>query len=567
MSLRVKVLGLFLLLAAVPLVGLGAFEYWRSHRAVETLLASQNARIAGRVAEVIEGRAALLESDLLLLSENAETQRWLNRRGDGEPEEAPEQEGRRFLDEAWSRIGAGYASLQLADAQGQTLYDAGREGEGPAPSRGVLDPAEQPVHDLLTGRLIGTVRLRPILEALVPVDVIATGFGDQGVGMVLDRVSGRILFHSSDVVHPLSINDILGAGFKPSQLDAPNGTFRYQARDTLRVAAYATISALPWIVVMSGAVSEFAAPFEDVGRTTLLLFLAVAVLATVTFGTFLRRTTRSLEELTAAAAVVGGGDFSPRLPAAGRDEVGRLTTSFEGMVARVRDMMDETRASRQMAVLGEFAAQLSHEIRNPLTAIKLNLQKIERVTRDTGALAETARPLEIALREVGRLDGVVRGVLDLARQEPEPRKLASLHALVSETLDLVRDQAGAQGVRIAATLAASQDQLLLSPGRIKGALLNLFLNALEAMPSGGVLQVNSSEGDGKIELLVADTGPGIHVEQRAAIFRPFATTKPGGTGLGLPLARRTIEEHGGTLSVVESNHGAKLLIQLPRSNA
>lgn len=565
MSLRTKVLGLFLLLAAVPLIGLGAFEYWRSHRAVEALLASQNARIAGRVAEVIEGRAALLESDLLLLSENTETQRWLGLPGDSSADSALAREGRRFLDDMWSRIGAGYAGLQLTDAQGQLLYDAGREEESGGMNRGALDPAERPVHDLLTGRLIGMVRLRPILEALVPVEVIATGFGDQGFGMVVDRSSGRILYHPDAMVRPRPAIDVLGAGFRPDQFVSPRGTFRHRASDTLRVAAYASITALPWMVVMSGAVNEFAAPFEDVGRTTLLLFLAVAVLATVTFGTFLRRTTRSLEELTAAAAVVGGGDFSPRLPVAGGDEVGRLTTSFGGMVARVRDMMDEIRASRQMAVLGEFAAQLSHEIRNPLTAIKLNLQKIERVTRDTGAAAEVARPLEIALREVGRLDGVVRGVLDLARQEPEPREPRSLHAVVREALEVVADQAGAQGVRLSVGLAATDDRVLLSPGRIKGALLNLFLNALEVMPSGGVLQVDSRNGNSTVEVTVADTGPGIREDQRAAIFRPFATTKPGGTGLGLPLARRAIEEHGGTLGVEESSQGARLVIRLPVS--
>jgi signal transduction histidine kinase len=132
----------------------------------------------------------------------------------------------------------------------------------------------------------------------------------------------------------------------------------------------------------------------------------VAGLVTLVFSQMVRRTTRSLEDLTTATAVVGEGNFTPEFPRAGTDEVGRLTTSFGTMVNKVRETVAEIQASRQMAVLGEFAAHLSHEVRNPLTSIKLNLQKPERDQREGRLPDSAAVPLGIALRESARLDDV-----------------------------------------------------------------------------------------------------------------------------------------------------------------
>jgi signal transduction histidine kinase len=551
------------------MLGLGLIVYTRSLRAVEQLVSDQNARLAERAVESMEARAAVLESDLLLLAENAETQRWLAARAAHLPDDSAAREGERFLADAWERVGAGYAGLELADVDGRVMFGASREGgtlRGTSPTwRPGLSPMQRSVHELGTGRPLGTIRLQPVLEAMVPATVISGGFGERGIGMVVDRSSGRILWHPESSALPRQATDVLGANFDLATLTDARGSFRYRASDTLRIASYANLATLPWTVVMSGATSEFATPFARVGQSTLLLFIAVALLATLAFSTMLRRSTRNLEALTGAAEVVGQGNFSPSLPPTGADEVGRLSAAFGGMVRRVHEMVEEVRISRQMVVLGEFAAQLSHEIRNPLTSIKLNLQKLERAHRGDGDAETTARPLEIALREVDRLDGVVRGVLTLARQESTERKRASVHAVVVEAVEVVADQARVQSVRIERELNAPLDVILMDQSRIKGALLNLFINSLEAMPSGGTLRITSTTSGDSIQLRVADTGPGIPLDQRAAVFRPFSTTKEGGTGLGLPLARRTMEDHGGTI-VIEENPdvpGACIVVSLP----
>jgi hypothetical protein len=125
MSLRARLLALFLLFAVVPLLALGGMEYVRSLRALEALIGAQNARVAERIAETIGNRAALLQSDLLLLAENAETQRWLVRRAVGRDDSVAAGEAHQFLQDVWNRIGTSYASLVYRDRLGTEIYRLG----------------------------------------------------------------------------------------------------------------------------------------------------------------------------------------------------------------------------------------------------------------------------------------------------------------------------------------------------------------------------------------------------------------------------------------------------------
>lgn len=568
MSLRAKLLALFLLLAIVPLLALGGIEYARSLRALEALIAAQNARIAQRVAATIQGRANLLRSDLLLLAQNAETQRWLSRRASGALDQGAEQEAARFVQDAWVRMGASYAELTYRDQDGQVIYHLG-EFQGNPASGGFAAVAE-PVREAGSAKAFGSVSLQPVVGAILPLDLLGSGFGETGRGMVLDRERQKVIYHPDRLMNGAAYDSLIATGaweLGAESLERPTGTFRYRSRDTLRVASFVSLTSPRWTVVVSGEVDEFAGPFTAVRRWTLLLFAGVGLVATLIFSQLLRRTTRSLEELTSATAVVGQGDFAPALPPSGRDEVGRLTASFQTMVSKIREMLSQIETSRQMAVLGQFAAHLSHEIRNPLTSIKLNLQKIEREAREGRMPESTGRPLEIALREVGRLDGVVRGVLDLTRTRTREVASCSLHRLADETLEMLASQAENRGVRIERAFAGGDDAVWVDPSQVKGALLNLVLNALDAMPQGGILRVSTTRQEGRIRLSIVDTGTGISDEARTEIFRPFFTTKASGTGLGLSLAKRAMEDNGGSLALAPERQrgGAEFVIELPQT--
>jgi signal transduction histidine kinase len=217
-----------------------------------------------------------------------------------------------------------------------------------------------------------------------------------------------------------------------------------------------------------------------------------------------------------------------------------------------------------MAAVGEFAAQISHEIRNPLTSIKLNLQKMERAKRAGRLPPETDKPLEITLREINRMDRVVHGVLQLGRSRATTHGRINVSQIVKETIDVASPQLERTGVTLRSEFASAGGDVWVrgDAALLSGALLNVILNAAEAAVGGEVFVDVEHTGSGG-RVTIRDTGPGIPREHRERIFEPFFTTKEGGTGLGLALAQRTIEEHGGSLRLAEPAVGAAFVLELP----
>ena len=572
-SLRARLLGLFALLAVGPLLTVGVFDYVRSRRLIENLIATQTDTIARRAAETIRDRYGVIASDILLLTENADVQRFLRVRdtGDSALIRAARDTAERFLQSAWRVDSASYYAVELRDLSGGLLFrlsdDAASDG------RKRESTITTPLRDVDRGRVVGSLVLDVRMESLLADARFGPVFGRSGDLLVIERASGRVIRRLPGLATGLTARDLIGAVWTDVK-DAGatgHGTMRYAgADDSARVASFVNLAEPPWTVVSSTAVSEFASAF---GRTraldaTFLLILAATVAAA--FVVLVRQATRSLEQLTHAAAIVARGDLSPSLPRPTADEVGTLSRAFAHMVERVRSMMREIAVSRQLAVLGEFAAQLSHEVRNPLTSIKLDLQGMQRRVR-SGALPASAAPaIESALREVNRLDSVVHGVLELARQSPTSRTRCSVHDAVDRAVAAVRAQLDTRSIQVEPCLGAAASELHGDIDLLTGLFINLLLNASDAQPDGGaigILSTNRDAGDARwIDVTVADDGPGIAQERREDVFRPFYTSRHDGTGLGLPLALRTAREHGGhvDLGVTPAGYrGAAFVVSLP----
>lgn len=581
MSLRAKLIALFFLLAVLPLVGIGAIGYVQSMRALRGLIAAQTGTIAERAASELGERYVQRESDLLLLAENAETQRLYRARASGDAAQwtAALPGADAYLRTAWQQFARSYEWVEFRDARGFVVYRLGEPVTGVAESgaRGALTVAK-PIVDSRSGAPLGTLVAVVRRDALIPSAVLENRFGRAGYTMVLDRGAGVVVYHPSHALVHQPVAALLGPGgwgVDTALLARERGTFGYRERDTARVAAFISLGTPPWTVLSSGAVDEFAVPFVRTRLVNLALVLLVTAATAVAFVVLTRRATQSLQHLTRAADEVGGGNLAPDLPRAGGDEVGRLSAAFGMMVGRVRGMLREVETSRNMAAVGEFAARLSHEIRNPLTSIKLNLQRLERDVSAGALPPDSAVPVRISLREIERLDRVVRGVLALGRDRPGRRERCGLHGILAEALEVVRPQLEQQGVVIETGFDAPCDRVAGELEHLKAVFLNLFLNAAEAMPDGGHLRV-TSEGDdpaeggaaARLRVRVADTGRGVPAELRDRIFKPFFSTKSHGTGFGLPLAARTVEEHGGRLQLAAgapdgSHSGAVFVVELP----
>jgi two-component system sensor histidine kinase HydH len=233
--------------------------------------------------------------------------------------------------------------------------------------------------------------------------------------------------------------------------------------------------------------------------------------------------------------------------------------------------MQQNARNRQMAAIGELASHVSHEIRNPLSSIKLNLQSIDRELRSGAVPIDLHDVVQLCLREVNRLDGTVQGVLRLAgSHEPQLTHLA-VHAVLRDALQTMQPQLEERGIALDLQLDALRDDVRADATQLRGVFVNLLVNGRDAMPDGGTLRVwtelaEESARGRTIRVHVADDGPGVRPEDRDRIFQPFFTTKATGSGIGLPLAVRTIEKHGGRLWLErrsELERGAEFVIELP----
>jgi len=255
---------------------------------------------------------------------------------------------------------------------------------------------------------------------------------------------------------------------------------------------------------------------------------------------------------------------------------------------RVRDAELRARSAERLAEIGTMTSGLAHEIKNPLSTLGLNAQLLE---EDLEAIAESVeepgardrlgrarRRFESLGREAGRLREILEDFLQFAGRVRLNRQPADAHVLIEELVDFFEPQARADGVELRAQLDARPATFSGDVALLKQALLNLLINAVQAMAAarqrglahGGadLLMIRTDRRRGfdgeQLCIDVIDTGPGMPDDVRRRVFEPYFSTKSGGTGLGLPTTRRIIEEHGGTIVVhAEAGRGTDFSIVLP----
>lgn len=567
MTLRAKLLALFAVLGVVPILALGVFNYRRSMEALENLIRSRTGSIARQGAEEIGQLYAHRQSDLLLLAGNAETLYLYRAHAEGNPAvwEKALSTANHYLLHAWEVVGASYQCVEFRDTAGEVLYEL---GSNQGPSQDVVE-ITLPIRDLETSRELGTLATTVHLDAILRRERLDISFGQEGYSVVFDRKNDLILHYPRRAFIQQSLSKLIGPeGWQvdPAIFSDDSGSFIFREENSARVASFVSLAAPPWTVISTASVNEFAAPFARTRTINLILVLLITMTIAVAFFLMTRRATRSLEGLTIAADEIAGGNFAPRLPPAGSDEVGRLSSAFAVMVKEVREMLIRIEQSRHMAAIGQFAAQISHEIRNPLTSIKLNLQSLEREVSSERIPSDCARPVQICLREITRLDRVVRGALSLARTRSSTLENCSIHAAVEEALDVLRPQLDEREINIEAALRASRDTVQGDSEKLKGVFLNLLLNGADAMAEGGTIRISTEMSASKIRVRVTDEGSGVPPDLIEKIFEPFFSTKKEGTGFGLAVALQTVEEYGGTLRLDEYENAAKgavFVVELP----
>lgn len=307
-------------------------------------------------------------------------------------------------------------------------------------------------------------------------------------------------------------------------------------------------------------------------RHTVLLMAAIGAIVVcavmvVTLALVVRRPMLELEE---SIQRVSDGDLKATVTFADRnDDIGDLGRNFNLMVRQLRDSRQEierlhvTQMSRaeHLATLGELAAGLAHEIRNPLAGIA---GVMDIIGRDLPATSPARDVLKDVREEVLRINRIVTDLLDTARPRAPQIQAADLNVTVDHAFMFAREQGKSKPIRFHCTKDESLPPIEHDPAQIHQVLLNLMLNAIQAIDGAGVVSISVEQRGRTAAVEVKDTGPGIPPETLNNIFRPFFTTKGHGTGLGLSLAKRIVEDHGGRIDVASMpGHGCTFTVLLP----
>jgi signal transduction histidine kinase len=291
---------------------------------------------------------------------------------------------------------------------------------------------------------------------------------------------------------------------------------------------------------------------------------ALTVLVGILMALYARRVVSPVGLVTKRARAVAAGDLSARPVIVSDDELGELSLTFESMVQAIGDARERLLAAERLAAIGKMAAHVTHEVRNPLSSIALNLDLLE---DELGHDNAEARALFRAIgQEVQRLSSLSDQYLSMARRKAPEFEPTDTGGLLRDAVGFLRREIELSGTELSLDVEGELPWLAVDPNQLRQALFNLLRNAREALAGSGHIVVRAAVRDGAVVIEIEDDGPGVPSAAVERLFDPFFTTKEHGTGLGLGVTREIITAHGGTLDYhPREGGGSRFELRLPQS--
>lgn len=347
--------------------------------------------------------------------------------------------------------------------------------------------------------------------------------------------------------------------------------WEYEREGVDRIGGFARIGNTDLLAVaeVPKAAAYFAS--RELLRELMAVALALLMIAALVGMLWSHQLTDSITRLVHASRVIGKGDFNVRVQIRSQDEIGTLAESFNQMATELYDReraLKEAQAqliqSEKLAAFGQLGAGVAHEIKNPLAGILGVVQLMRRETKQADSLGEGLAMIE---KETRRCKEILDNLLRFARQEKVSFAPVEVSSVIKDAVAIMSHQLSLHQVKLEADVAPALAPFFGNANQIQQVLMNLILNAEQAMAGrGGQVQVGARAVNGRIEIRVADSGPGIAKELQHRIFEPFFSTKETGkgTGLGLSVSYGIVQEHKGTIAVEsEPGAGATFIICLP----
>jgi signal transduction histidine kinase len=410
------------------------------------------------------------------------------------------------------------------------------------------------------------------------------------------------LYSNADPYNPNATSadhDAAAIGFDPSRLAGANGAIagavHYQALiDAARKSGQQTNGIVNLTGRREDSLNATAIPLENqAGEVMAVLVVAISragmveaqqhiraiaygvaaggIFLAIVFSLWVAaRVSRPIEQLARAAEEVASGNWDARVPSRGRDEVSVLARSFNHMTEQLSSQRERLIQSERVAAWRELARRLAHELKNPLFPLQLTVENLVRARAlPAEEFDEIFRESTATLgAEIANLKTIIGRFSDFSKMpKPELERIDAKDAIARvRALYAPASDPNAPAIRFECDLAEEAMPINADPELLHRALSNLVLNAIDAMPEGGVLTLSAQPKDEMVELGVADTGEGLTPEECERLFTPYYTTKQHGTGLGLAIVQSVVADHAGTIAAESRpSGGAAFIITLPRA--
>lgn len=419
-----------------------------------------------------------------------------------------------------------------------------------------------------TGYLAARVSLKDMWDL---VDNIQLGEGQrEGFGNAYVATgNGRLIAHP-ERERVYRQDDLSGSPVGMALGEQQSGTLVYTGASGEMVAAFATVTPIGWKVVIEQPADRAFARSRDMILGISVLMVISAAVASLIGILVVRKIVRPIYELVRGAQMFARGRLTHTIETPGHGELTTLAREFNQMARELLEKERRLKQAERLATLSKFATILSHEIRNPLNSMIINLRILKRdMEKQNGDLGNRGGHYEKVISEIWRIDSLVENFLNYAR----PPELMPYPHDINEVLDEVvathQGTAQERGVRIVTRYQDGELPVSVDVNQIKQVFLNIMLNAFDAMEAGGTLTISTErapprdrgdltpEGFGdspRVNIKFEDTGRGIDPGRLDRIFEVYYTSKSTGTGLGLPIAQQIVEKHGGVITV-ESTPG------------
>jgi len=602
-NLQLKVTLVFLLIALLPLGTVSIFSVRTANTVIHSIVQNQLENVAADKQALLERWLMERKADVQVLA-GSTAARQLN------PSEAAA-----YFELVRDQYGV-YRRFRISNAEGRVVYDSredccvscaseewyrraivGRpymsEIELAAAGQESVFRLAAPIRSAdgaVQGVLCAAVSTRPIVASVLRVKL-----GKSGECYLVDG-TGTFLAHQ-DGYRILNENIAQSESFKHI-FDTAEGQAIYTDYRGIQVLGAArSLEGIDWHVVVEQDRDEAFSPSDQLQRN-IWIVIGVTVAGAIGLSALLAWYVASpIRALSEAARTLARGDFDNALLDARttrRDEIGALYAAFENMAgqlkhrhssletrvglteselqrveAELKGTLEAAARSERLAALGRLASGVAHEIRTPLTSLKLFLQSVQ---EDVAISPEQSEDYRVAVRQVARIEKTINHFLDFARPRQPVLVELDFVQLVDEVLEVIRPRANQQEVEIHECIAPELPHVAGDVRQLGEVLVNLVVNALDAMPDGGRLTISIAEETAQpgsisptwVRIDVSDTGPGIPEEDVTRLFEPFFTTKAAGSGLGLAIVKGTIERHCGTVQVDTRLHaGTTITVRLP----